>query len=683
MNTKAPTQQAAESEKETLEILSGEKAFDHDGEKTDAQSIYSEDEKKYWQYLCQKLADARSEREQNHPEFDGMTYTQYYESNRKKDLSYIPPKKNRRDVRIVSGTTREKDTTLLSSVLELNLEPNITAFDEDNFIVANLGNHTENLVKKSRELEEYNLQKSTIYRELISQGDVFLEEYYDEGFVPTCDLDEARKWSPDTAKISDFKDPQFTLKKKSEGCKVRRIKGTRVYLGSVRIENIQDQDMVAVTRVFQSRQAAEAVYGKWERWQYVPEEVNQTTLSVDENNLYRDWNIVQVPKGKVFEIRIYLPKMNRFMIMLNGTMMLPHLFPMTAVCPTGKHPIIQGKAEPISDFAYSKSTPSKVKVQQEVFDEITRLMINKFRQSAQPTLGYSGKNIISPAIFDSGKVFSNMKKNMLFPVIPDRQINSSEFSFYNVIKEQIENNTANATFSGEAPDKQVTLGQLQIERNQQMKKLGLLLDGVLNLEKQLVWHRIYNIYANWTKPIDSRVAEDKKTIKEVYRQITVDAELENEEKGYKVFRFRKGNEFPDKYAQYDEEKELSNKTGKKMRIVYLNSEELASLKHLFFVSMTPSDAMASELSQMVFTNHVREAMELFGPESLQIDYIKQRWAHKIKENPDKWFKASDLIQSMLTNYAQEKGGANKPMNSNPNTNQMPKMGKTPTIANPK
>ncbi len=658
------------SENETLEILQGNQEYPGGEEKL----AYTEEESKFRAFLISKLIQARDDRESPHPELDGMTYTQYYESNRKKDLSYIPPKKNKRDVRIVTGTTREKDTTLLSSVLALNLEPVITAFDQDNFVVANLGNHTEGLVKKSREIEEYDKKRGLIYREMISQGDVFVEEYFDEGWVPVTE--DVTDWSPDKNTISEFKAPEYKLKKEYEGCKVRMIKGTKVYLGDIHIEDIKEQDIVAVLNVY-SRQKAEAKYGKWDRFKFVPKGVDQVVVPVDEGALYTDWNITSVPADKCAELRIYLPRMNRFMILLNGVMMLPIEYPMRAVAPSGYTPVSQGKAEPISNFAYSKSTPSKVKVQQEVFDEITRLMVNKFRQSAEPSLGHAGKQIISPAIFDSGKIFSNMRQNQLFPLIPDRQINSSEFSFYNLIKEQIDANTANPTFSGEKTTGQPTLGQLQMESQQQMKKLGLLLDGVINLEKSMIWHRIPNLYYHWTKVQDVGVDQDKKTLKDIYKTIMVEADIEHEEKGYKVYRFDKPENYPDVWDQVEEEEELSDNYGKKTRIIYLNPDELRQLKHMFYISMIPSDSNASELSQIVFSNHVREALELFGPESLEMEYIKQRWAIKIKENPEKWFKPMDVMQ-MMQNQAVAQSTTGQPSSPQPNGPMMPKMGKSKT-----
>ena len=60
---------------------------------------YSDKERTERSCLITYLEEMKRERDMAHDELDGMTYPQYYESNRKKDLSYIPPKKNKHDPR--------------------------------------------------------------------------------------------------------------------------------------------------------------------------------------------------------------------------------------------------------------------------------------------------------------------------------------------------------------------------------------------------------------------------------------------------------------------------------------------------------------------------------------------------------------------------------------------------------
>ena len=111
---------------------------------------YTADELEDRSELIRAMCMARDNRESPHPEFDDMTYSQYYDSNKRADLSYIPPKKNKADKRIVTGYTREKDTTLLSALLGYNFQPDITVYNNEELIIAELVKNMEDVVKKTR-----------------------------------------------------------------------------------------------------------------------------------------------------------------------------------------------------------------------------------------------------------------------------------------------------------------------------------------------------------------------------------------------------------------------------------------------------------------------------------------------------------------------------------------------------
>src|SRR5204863_7361783 len=87
----------------------------------------------------QMLMQAAMVRESPQPQFDGMGYSMYNQTNEMADMSFLPPKKNKNESRLVTGTTHEKDTTLLSMMLNFNFEVKIRAFDQDNNEKTELG----------------------------------------------------------------------------------------------------------------------------------------------------------------------------------------------------------------------------------------------------------------------------------------------------------------------------------------------------------------------------------------------------------------------------------------------------------------------------------------------------------------------------------------------------------------
>lgn len=583
-----------------------------------------------------------------------MTIPQYYESNRKKDLSYIAPKKNKHDTRIVSGTTREKDSTLLSSMLNLNAEATIAAFDEEDMLINELGESLGDMCHKSREIEDYAKKRPLLYREMIAQGDVYVEELFIEKFenVPLEKLD----WDPTKDGVSKFSFSE-RLKKVYGECHVRMVPGVHVYEGDMRIEYIEDQPVVVTVRV-RNRNEMEKIYGQWERWKHVPYTVDSMEhIEEAQMGTYKDWNMVQVNNDQVAEIRVYDPIKNRMMILLNGVMMLPTNFPLTAISPSGEVPMAQGKLEPITNFSRSKSQPSKTKVEQAVVDEITSLMVEKTRQSFKPPMGNATGKVYGQDIFVAGRITNEIKRNQLFPLLPDgsRGINAAEFNFYQLIKDSISEKTVNDVYAGNDPQGDPTATEVLAQKEQQALKLGMALDGLTNFERRMYWLRIYNILENWTKEVDTKVNETKDAIVSKFRSFSVEATIETGEKGMKVFRMQT-DEAPDRFAQVDEEEQMSKDYGKPVRIIYMNPEKLRMLKAYFFIIINPTPKSNDKLSQLLFVQNITQAINMFGLESLNIEYVKQRFAILIGEDYNKFFKDMSLEQMMQMQLQQQEGG---------------------------
>jgi hypothetical protein len=330
---------------------------------------YTDEEQKYRSAMIRKLIAADEQRNRSWDEMDGMSYLEYYETNQKADLSHIPPKKNKQDTRIVTGYTHEKDNTLLSTLLNYNLEPDIKAFDESDLIINELGEIEEDLVRKSRLIEKYNEKRPLIYRELLAQGTVYVDEVWVQHFRPEKDLNP--NWQSDQVLFKDLK-WNTRLKKVYEGAEVNLIQGKKVYLGSMRIFFMHKQPYVFTCEIT-SYAEAEATFGTWERWKHVPKTVTKFHEVRNEKGAYFEGETLNALEQNQVEIIKFQDKWaNDFMIMLNGVMMLPTGFPLTAISPSGEYSISKGDLEPIPNFAISKSIPAKTRVDQAVLDELLR-----------------------------------------------------------------------------------------------------------------------------------------------------------------------------------------------------------------------------------------------------------------------------------------------------------------------
>lgn len=604
--------------------------------------VYSEAEMEYRGKLIKMMCESRDMRESPHPEFDDMTYAQYYDSNKRADLSYIPPKKNKQDKRIVTGYTREKDTTLLSALLSYNFQPDITVYNNQELIIAEMGNHMEDIVKKTREVEQWETIRPLIYRELIAQGDVFVEEIWECLYIP--DVANDTNWRPG----QPIKDAEFKNKlvpRKVERAAVKLHQGKNVYLGNF-FEMVHGKQDLVFSYELIPRGLAQAIYGKWDRWDNVPYEVDQTVGVVENTGItYQDWNLTRANKDFVGVLKIQQKFTNRYMIMLNGVMMLPCEFPLSEISPDGEYTIKHGVLEGINGCAYGKGQPAKTKVDQAVHDEFLRLMILGFEQGRVPPMGYKGKRVLNGDIFTPGRVNNNMREGDLFPILPQgSMLNQAEFSMYELIKQQIEDKTINPTFSGEQPKTQVTLGQLQMEKQQQLLKLGINFDAIKNLEKDLVWARVGNIIMNYAKPVDKRIGPDDKTLEDIYRVFSIETTLDDGRAGIKVFEFT-DKPFPNVRDQQKEEELLSDHYGKPTKKVYFNGPAfLELLKYRWVVNIVPTQENSDQVEREQFVAYVEKAKVLF-PGQVNDEYAKERFAIHIKEDPTRFFLSPEQLMA--------------------------------------
>ena len=607
---------------------------------------YTEQEKEYRAKIIRMLQNCRDERDQQHPEFDGLTYLQYYDTNKRADLSYIPPKRNKEDFRIVTGTTREKDTTILSSVMELNLEPNVFAFNEDNMQDHYLGQTFEDLIIDSRIQEDYSKLKPVIYREMISQGDVFVEELWTEEFQPQVEV--LNNWTPDQ-KVDAFQMNEH-LKKVFCGPRAKMIPGKKVFVGDIKTMFMKDQPLAFTYEVL-TRAKAKTIYGKWDRWQYVPYGVD-TMISPEfgDGPVYQDfnWSLYKVPKDQVGVLKLYIPTKNKFMIMLNGVMMMPVNYPLTAISPSGRIPIAQGKFEPIPDFAYSKGSAAKAKVQQVLMDQLLTMYITKTRQSVKPTLGNKTKRVFSSNVTTSGKIINDVSPETLFPIVPTTGVTNAEFQFMGLIRELVNENTVNSVFSGNGTQGDQTATEIVELQKQQMMKMGYAIDSVMNLEKDMSYLRLFNILQNYGTPLDQKVSKDKTALNNVYRSVSVNGAVEDGTEGLKIYRFE--DAWPDFFEQLKEEEILTEQNGgKPVRITYITPQMVELMRKKWFIEVNPSEKKSDRLSQLVFMEMIGQTAQLFGPQSLNVAKLKKKFAQKFGVQYDDLF----LDQEMLPPEVQD------------------------------
>lgn len=623
-------------------------AFQDDQEEKvyNLEDIYTDQEKNYREFLLRRLESAKNQRDQSHDELNGMSYPKYYEENLKAAISYIPPRESADEANIVTGTTREKKLAIMSAILNLNLEPNITAYNQDNLKDAEAGQTMTDFVKKSEDLENWSDElKLLAYDELTTQGNCFVEELW---LVET-------KWDKKKVKLEgmtletfkDFK-PTKKLKEVFRGCKRNVIPGIFVYLGNIK-EFDQQQQPYLYTREVVPYDIAKASYGTWPRWKYVGQTIQSFDGQVSDTSVYgMNFKLEEsTPEGWV-EIIKYQDRWNdEYQILLNGVMQLPAEFPMP--WEHGLYSIEKGNLEPISSqFAYCMSVPTKTKTDQEVLDEMYRLIILKTQKSFLPPMANYSNQVLSKSAFLPGHVEEDIPKGAVEILGGDHSIYSvtqAELSVVELIKKFIDEKSVNPLLAGDSPQGNPTATEVMKTEQQAKVRLGLMIFGFMAFHQKLTYLRIYNILENWMKPIGQELDELKQTVVDKYRQITVDSETEDGQPADKVIEMT--TQFQDPYALMDREEGITrdpqgNIIGRKKqtrpkRIMQVNPQALRALRYTWKAETLVSERETSLVNKVVFNESLQQAMVVFGPQAINMDYAKQKWAVNNNLQPTKFF----------------------------------------------
>lgn len=590
----------------------------------------TEAENKERDIIISDLNKAFQQRQLTYPELDDMSYDAWYIANKRAASGYMRPKKNREDIRIVTGTTREKCNTVVTALLRYNFEFNIAAFDEQDWPARDLGMGLEGFVRKTRKLEEpvYDEKRAEIYSEFVPQGNVFVYDTIVEEEV-------VRK----TIKDRNFDDVfkvNWTEKKVIEKrCETVVLPGLNVYLGNIREKYINKQPFIGIRRELHKADA-EAKYGKYRRWQQAEEARNKVLLDQG-GQPYNNYQMMPAPadfKEEIIYLNIFT---NTVQFMLDGVPMLPAGFPLEYSHGVRKYPIVKGDAEPISsNFAYCRGIASKNKFNQAMIDEMFRIIALKFRKSTTPPMANLSGKILNKSIFEPGTVHQGVDPEKLKPIGDNSPMTGPEFDTFSLIKNAIDESSVSPVLEGNTTPGQQTAQEIATLKTQSLQRLGMIMVGAIQMEEQLVWLRAYSVLTNLTDPIDTDLDEVKGQVKRIakFRSASNQGVLENGQSGTQIVNMVGKGQVPHPNQIRAQEDLLTRKKGAPVRIIYIDATEAAMLKHKLYVTVTPTEKDHSELQSALFMEGISQAKTLF-PGQVNDSYAKEEWANHKKLDPRK------------------------------------------------
>lgn len=589
---------------------------------------YTKEEIAFRSKCISEMEKAKEQRDQSYAEFDDMNFLNYWESNARAANGYMPPKVDEQDVRVTTSTTYEKKNALLANILNLNLEPDIEAYNVKDQQLVELGQNMEDLVRKSRKVEFYDdLKRTDIYNEFISQGWVCVEDRFNEYRFKGKKLDgEFDPKSEDGMKWREDIDKYYGQ------CEAQLILGPNLYLGNIRESDIQKQPYVIVRRIM-SRSEAESLYGKWFRWKNVPNEFQKLTNEEETDDLaYNDWTLEAFQKGFVEELRYFNRWTNDFQVFLNGMMMFPvyknGTFPLSGINGQCKYPLAFSVAEKISNFAYGKSIPAKTKVDQALLDEMFKAVVIKTRKSYMPPLANNSGERLSKRIFWAGNITDDIDAEQIKEIGINQGVSPAEFNALQFMQGVISNKSVDPIMEGQSAGKR-TATEIEEMKKQSMISIGLTILGVVSLERQLAHLRVMNVITNWTKPMNNDLK------KKIYQSFSIESDFEDGNKGVKEIEF--SEELPSDMQVEAEENIKKMTTGKNYRKVYINPKTLKQMELTWFIEINPTQKTSNALRRAQFEETIQKMLALFAPlgKMPNIEYLSEKWAQHAELDPER------------------------------------------------
>ncbi len=610
-------------------------------------NYYGEEQKEYLTHLQGRLESAYRVKSTIHPEFNNLTYYQRYENNLKvANTHHLDPKKNDDDVVVSSGTIESKLDSLLSHINNLNLSIEVLAYDKDKNNVVALGHALEDIIHDTEcnepgsddsGDEEKRLARQ---REMLIQGEVFVQEEW----LRVWEQKKVIKEQFDGRFASGNWDKKLT--KVFEGPSRTMLYGPNVFLGDITEFYMEKQPYIFAV-VQMSYALAKTRYGQFENWKYVRKgAIPQGSTGADEvKTIFENkWRLTELSKEQV-EVVLYQDQPNdEFQILINGMLMLPIGYPLSAVSPMGKYNIVKQVFRVIHDkFAYGKGFVSSGSVQQisKIIDEMLRLFVLKERKSIMPAYVNTSGRVIDRKVLSPGRISMGIDPGSLQPIASNevQGINAGEVGFYNTMNELIDKSTVSSQFAGQPGKSGTTATEVATLQQQASLTLTLSITSCALLEKKLGYLRLYNVLENWFDPIGTSVqtlGEARSLIKN-YRRTTRSVSIDGAGIGERSV-YATDQAVPDAESIRQLEIQDEKARGIAVRKIFLNPEELRKAKLMFYITVTPKEKESSNFYKTVFRDMLNDVIALakLGAQ-LNIEGIEEEFARVWGKKQDKLF----------------------------------------------
>lgn len=648
------------------------------------EKIYSAEDKQYCSFLQDRLLNAKTQKEQSYPEFKGKTYFQYYEENEKIANTALPAKKNDDDVIVSAGTVEQKLDSLLSHINNLNLSPEVLAFDRENNRLTALGLALDDIIHDTEIRdggdgagdEEKKLSRQ---RELLKQGTVFVQEEWLRKFETKKKL--KKKFDGKFKQDADFYSK--TLELVFEGPSRTLLYGPNVFLGDITQFYMENQPFVFIV-IRTGYEDAKSRYGEFENFEYVKKGAVESSVANENRTIFDNkWRLTELTSEQV-EIILYQDQPNdEFQIIINGVMMLPVGFPLSAVAPMGRYNIAKQVYRILNDkFAYGGSFvgSGSVKEISAMIDEMLKLAILKTRKSYTPPYVNTSGRVIDRKVLSAGRISMGIDPQALQAIGQEGQgVTAGEFQVLQKMQDLIDKSTVSEQFTGQSSGGTQTATEVNVLQTQARLTLGLTVAACVLLEKKLAYLRLYNILTNWFEPTGDKVKEigEARELISTYRKTTrSNANISGEGPGERSVILQDGElPKPDEIREYERSQEKEK--GMPVRKIYLNPTELKAAGILWYIVINSKERESSPFFKAMFREMLGDMLTIMQFGSVpNKDGLEEEFARVWGKPRNKFFGSAQVDPAMagmggmggaggVPSPIQPSGRANQPVGMTP------------------
>jgi len=602
---------------------------------------YDEKEFLYHSYLTGRLQRAKENRDRMWSEYSGKTYLQQFEENEKIAHTYVEPVKNKNERKISTGTIESKLNTLLAHINNLNLTPEVLAFDRDNQSLVELGKAFTDIMAVTAEHDGGDdggdkEKRMNRQRELLKQGTVFVQEDWVTKYEIKKTLKDKYK-----GQFKAFTGYSERLENVFEGCLRDVLYAPNVFLGDPTAFSMNDQPYIfTVEQVHYD--VAKTLFGEFENWKYVKPGIpsdgaTESTTAVGGRTIYDGkWRLTNIKDDHVEIIRYQDQTRDEFMIMVNGVMLMPPGFPLSAVTPRGKYNVTKQVLYVVNpQFAYGKSFVSSGSVYElsTALDRMLRLFELKTRKSVNPPYVNTTNRVIPARVLDPGNISMGIPPNALQAIGNEGQgVTASEYQIFKELQDEIEKSTISNVFQGQQAKSGATATEIIEVQRQAKLTLGLIIAACVLLETKLGYLRLWNIVGNWLKPIGKY-----KDGKMKYRNATKLGQVEGAGEGERRIIPIDG-ELPHPEAIRILSLQDQKKKGYPVRRTYLNPKIAQEAAINWFVRVSPREEESSAFHKLQFRELVGDALTLMQMGAqINLDGLQDEFAKVYNKDRSKVF----------------------------------------------